>query len=317
MSDVVSMFIEAMQSAGIRPLEPIAQKLAAGQPVRFRAEGDRPGRRNGWALLHLDGVPAGVFRHYRLGIRSIWRAGSDTLTLSPAERRAIMAKAKEAETLRKAETRAKQEAAAKQAQALWKAAISADPTHGYLAAKALAPFGIRQSGAALLVPMFDPAFGLWNLQRIAPDGSKRFLPGGRTDGLFWCHAMHLVDGKLSPRPLVIGEGFATLAAIHEATGYAVAAAMSARNLEPVARAMRGLFPARQIVIAADNDCHLAENIGVRAAQTAAESICGLLAVPQPETSSCASGVDFADLKREEVAAIIAAILKREAEPWSI
>lgn len=312
MSDPVSTFLNAMQAAGIRPLEPIAHKLAEGQPVRFRAEGDRPGRRNGWALLHLDGVPAGVFRHYRLGIRSIWRAGSDPRTLSPAERRAIMAKANEAEARRKTETRVKQNAAAKQAQALWKAAISADPAHGYLTAKGLAPFGIRQTGATLMVPMFDPAFALWNLQRIAPDGGKRFLSGGRVDGLFWPHAMHLADGRPSPGPLVIGEGFATVAAIHEATGYAVAAAMSARNLEPVARAMRGLFPARQIVVAADNDLNQMENIGLRAARKAAESIGGLLAVPQPETPSSASGVDFADLSRQQSAMILAATLRGEA-----
>jgi putative DNA primase/helicase len=312
MSEAVSTFIDAMQSAGIRPLEPIAHKLATGQPVRFRAEGDRPGRRNGWAVLHLDGIPAGVFRHYRLGIRSIWRAGSDPRTLSPAERRAIMAKANEAEARRKAETRAKQDAAAKQAQALWKAAISADPAHGYLTAKSLAPFGIRQSGAALLVPMFDPAFVLWNLQRIAPDGSKRFLSCGRIDGLFWPHAMHLADGRPSPGPLVIGEGFATVAAIHEATGYAVTAAMSARNLEQVAKVMRGLFPARQIIIAADNDSHLAENMGLGLARSAAESIGGLLAIPRPEASRGNSGADFADLRRDEAAAIIAATLRGEA-----
>ncbi len=312
MSEAVSTFIEAMQSAGIRPLEPIAHKLVAGQPVRFRAEGDRPGRRNGWAVLHLDGVPAGVFRHYRLGIRSIWRAGSDPRALSPAERRSIMAKAHEAEARRKAETKAKQDAAAKQAQALFKAAKSADPAHGYLVAKGLTPFGIRQSGAAVLVPMLDPAFRLWNLQRIAPDGGKRFLPGGRIDGLFWPHALHFADGRPSPGPLVIGEGFATVAAIHDATGYAVVAAMSARNLEPVAKAMRGLFPARQIIIAADDDCHLAKNIGLGFASRAAESIGGLLAIPRPETSRGDSGADFADLRRDEAAAIIAATLQGEA-----
>lgn len=312
MSEVVSSFIDAMQAAGIRPLEPIAHKLAAGQPVRFRAEGDRKGRRNGWAVLHLDGVPAGVFRHYRLGIRSIWRAGSDPRALSPAERRAIIATANEAQARRKVETRAKQDAAAKQAKAHWKAATIADPLHGYLAAKGLAPFGIRQSGAALLVPMFDPAFKIWNLQRILPDGGKRFLSGGRIDGLFWPHAMHLADGRPSPGPLVVGEGFATMAAINEATGHAVAAALSARNLEPVARTMRDLFPARQIIIAADDDRHLAENTGLRFARNAAESIGGLLAIPRPEMSQGNSGADFADLRRNEAAAIIAATLRGEA-----
>lgn len=312
MSEAVSQFLAAMDAAGIRPLEPIARQLATGNPVRFRAEGDRPGRRNGWAVLHLNGVPAGVFRHYRLGIRLIWRAGSDPRVLTPSERRAILTKAHEAEARRKVETKARQGAAARQAQALWKAAKSADPAHGYLVAKGLAPFGIRQEGAALLVPMLNPAFVLWNVQRIAPDGGKRFLPGGRIDGLFWPHAMHLADGRPSPGPLVIGEGFATVAAIHEATGFAVAAAMSARNLEPVAKAIRQLFPARQIVIAADHDTHLTENLGLKLARKAAESIGGLLAVPVPETSRRNSGADFADLTRQEAAAIIAATLSGEA-----
>jgi putative DNA primase/helicase len=99
-----------------------------------------------------------------------------------------------------------------------------------------------------------------------------------------------------------------VAAIHKATGHAVAAAMSVRNLEPVAKVMRGLFPARQIIIAADDDCHLAENIGLGFATRAAESIGGLLAIPRPETRRGNSGADFADLTRDEAAAIIAATL---------
>lgn len=63
MTDPVSEFLDA--DGGWSSSEPIADKLAAGDPVRFRADGDKPGRRNGWAWLHLDGVPAGVFRHYR------------------------------------------------------------------------------------------------------------------------------------------------------------------------------------------------------------------------------------------------------------
>ena len=122
MTDHISDFLSAMCAAGIRPVEPIADKLAFGSPVRFRADGDKPGRRNGWAWLHLDGVPAGVFRHYRLGVRAVWRAGSDPRALSPAERRAIMAEARNSEARRKAETEAKQEAAASVARDLWSAA---------------------------------------------------------------------------------------------------------------------------------------------------------------------------------------------------
>lgn len=308
MTDPVSQFLDAMGAAGVRPVEPIADKLASGDPVRFRADGDKPGRRNGWAWLHLDGVPAGVFRHYRLGVRTVWRAGSDSRSLSPAERRAIMAQARTSEARRKAETEAKQQAAAGVASDLWGSGGKADPVHGYLSRKGLPPFGIRQHGEALLVPMVDCSFRLWNVQRIYPDGRKLFQSGGRTEGLFWSHGVFLQDGRPSAGPLVIGEGFATMAAVHHATGHGVVAALSARNLEPVARCMRKLFPCRTIIVAADDDAHLSENTGLKAAQNAAESIGALLATPlpmRPGTRSADSATDFADIAPAEVAARIA------------
>ena len=308
MTDPVSEFLNAMGEAGIRSVEPIADKLASGGPVRFRAYGDKPGRKNGWAWLQLDGVPAGVFRHYRLGVRTVWRAGSDPRSLSPAERRAIMAQARTSEARRKAETEAKQEVAAGVARDLWQHAGKPDPAQGYLASKGLPAIGIRQHGDALLVPMVDCGFRLWNVQRVYPDGRKLFLSGGRTDSLFWSHGAFWQDGRPSAGPLVIGEGFATMAAVHYATGHGVVAAMSARNLETVARTMRKLFPSRVLIVAADDDRHLSENIGLNAAQAAAESIGALLATPlplAPETRSGDSGADFADIAPVEVAARIA------------
>lgn len=308
MTDPVSEFLDAMGEAGIRPVEPIADKLASGDPFRFRADGDKPGRRNGWAWLHLDGVPAGVFRHYRLGVRTVWRAGSDPRSLSPAERRTIMAQARESEARRKAATEAKQEAAAAVARDLWRDAGKPNPAHGYLARKGIPPFGIRQHGNALIVPMVDGGFRLWNVQRVYPDGRKLFLSSGRTDGLFWLHGAFVQDGRPSAGPLVIGEGFATMAAVHHATGHGVVAAMSARNLETVACTMRKLFPSRTLIVAADDDRHLSENIGLNAAQRAAESIGALLATPLPlgtEARSEESETDFADIAPAEVAARIA------------
>jgi putative DNA primase/helicase len=219
-----------------------------------------------------------------------------------------MAQARTSEARREAETQARQEAAAGVARELWRGAGKPDPAHGYLARKGLPPFGIRQHGEALLVPMVEPGFRLWNVQRIHPDGRKLFLSGGRTEGLFWPHGAFGQDGRPSAGPLVIGEGFATMAAVHHATGLGVVAAMSARNLETVARAMRKLFPSRSLIIAADDDRHLAENIGLNAAQRAAESIGALLATPlplEPKTRSADSGADFADIPPAEVAARIA------------
>lgn len=222
--------------------------------------------------------------------------------LTPAERRSI----RQAELARQRARLAREKGAASRAVDLWRNASRADAVHPYLAAKALDPFGIRQSGPSLLVPMVDPSFRLWNVQRIQPDGLKLFLKDGRTAGLFWPYGVHMIDGWPCDGPLVIGEGFATMAAIHMATGHGVAAAMSARNLETVARAMRKLFPAREILIAADDDSHLPENLGLNAATKAAQAIGVRIATPRPEARSGDSGADFADIPRDQVAARIAA-----------
>lgn len=222
--------------------------------------------------------------------------------LSPAERRALKRERLKQERARLDAA----QAAARATSELWSAAGPADPAHPYLTAKRLEPFGIRQHGRELLVPMVDPGFRLWNVQRIRPDGSKRFMKNGRTSGLFWPHGVHLIDGRPSVGPLVIGEGFATMAVIHAATGLGVAAAMSARNLETVALAMRATFPTRELILAADDDCHLAQNIGVEAARNAAEAVDGLVATPRPQLCSARVAADFADIPREQVAARIEA-----------
>ena len=227
---------------------------------------------------------------------------SRTRVLSGEERRLI----RQAEFAQKRERLASEELAARRAADHWASASQADPAHRYLVAKALEPVGIRQAANTLLVPMVDPGFRLWNVQRIRPDGFKLFAKEARTAGLFWPHGVHLSDGNPSAGPLVIGEGFGTMAAIHSATGLGVVAALSARNLEPVARAMRKLFPARELIVAADDDCHLRENLGLGAARKAAGAVGGLVATPRPETRSAGSGTDFADIPRGEVAARIAA-----------
>jgi|TARA_R100000049_G_C1954972_1_gene107589 putative DNA primase/helicase len=227
--------------------------------------------------------------------------------LSVHERRSI----RQAELTRKQERLAAEEAAARCAADLWANATRADPAHPYLVGKTLEPFGIRQAGRDLLVPMVDPGFRQWNVQRIRPDGFKLFGKGARTAGLFWPHGVHLSDGRPSAGPLVIGEGFATLAAVHSATGFGVVAAMSARNLETVARAMRKLFPSRELILAADDDRHLGDNIGLGAAREAAYAVGGVVATPRPETCPADSSADFADIPRGDVARRIEAA--REAK----
>src|SRR3546814_801496 len=84
-SDALADFIRAMELEGVKALEPIAARIASGELIRFRCDGDGHGRQNGWAILYLDQRPAGAFGNYRLGISRKWRVDRD-LSLTPADR---------------------------------------------------------------------------------------------------------------------------------------------------------------------------------------------------------------------------------------
>lgn len=269
--DAIPAFIDAMRAAGMPPAEPIANALASGQRVRFECEGDRKGRKNGWAILYLDGHPAGAFGHHRLGISQRWTVGG-RIGLSKAERIALAAECEQRAVQRDRERLANWQRVASEAKAHWEASDPADPGHPYLIRKGIGPEAVRQSGMALIVPMTDASNAIWNLQRIYPDGGKRFLKDGRTAGMMW---------RAGPDSggLCIGEGYATMAAVRAATDMAVCAALSASNLEPVALAMRAAFPGRDIILCADHDGAGDQNLGLEKAAAVARLIDARLASP--------------------------------------
>ena len=61
--------------------------------------------------------------------------------------------------------------------------------------------------------------------------------------------------------LLIAEGYATAATLHEATGLPVAVAFHANNLTAVASAYHAADPGLRIIIASDNDHQREQEIG--------------------------------------------------------
>ncbi|MCK9542487.1 MAG: toprim domain-containing protein [Novosphingobium sp.] len=278
MADPVIAFLDAMGAAGISPADSIAGELVSGKPIYFDCIGDKPKSRKGWAVLHLDGYPAGAFGHFKSGINQKWRF-KDNRTLSPQERREIARQSREAAALREAEQQAQWEEIAEVCRHDWeRAEFSADPAHPYLVAKGIPGEDARQLGNRLVIPMFDEHGKLWNLQRIAPDGFKLYTKNARTKGLF------MTVGEPGDK-IVVAEGYGTGAVIRRATSLSVVVAFTWTNLKPVALQIRNRFPDAEIIIAADDDAHLIEhpniqrNIGLEAARAAAEAVGGRLAVP--------------------------------------
>lgn len=195
--------------------------------------------------------------------------------------------------------------AAEAAELLLKAAAPAPADHPYLVTKGIKPHGLRFDGVNLLVPMRDTAGDLYSLQRIAPDGDKRFQPSGQVKGCYFS------IGKLTKADgvLIVAEGFATGASIHEATGQAVAVAFNAGNLLPVAEALRNKYPALRIIVAADDDVNTPGNPGVTKATEAARAVGGLLAVPDFGANRPDKATDFNDLHQKVGAAAVLACIE--------
>lgn len=212
-------------------------------------------------------------------------------TISPVERERIQAE----QQRRHVEQQVRQDKAAGKAAALWQAAKPAPEDHPYLVRKQVKPHGLRvgtwqraiqdDQGKwqqiiienALLVPMFDQTGVIRSLQAIFPEKhpalnrDKDFLPSGGLAGLFgWI-------GQKSDKVL-IAEGWATAATLHEESGYRVYIAFSANNMLAVGRIVRAKLPDAGIVFCADNDT-TAGNPGLTKATEAAQAVNGSVAVP--------------------------------------
>lgn len=174
--------------------------------------------------------------------------------LGAAEQARRAAEQQQAAQLEAQQLQAAHAAAAEAARALWDAA-SPTGTSPYLARKGVQPHGLRflPDGTAL-VPLRDAEGVLWNVQRIAPERpakgtDKLFQKGARKTGLW----LLLGEPGQAPAVVLVGEGYATCASLHDAGGWPVAVAFDAGNLAHVARALRRLYPAALLVLCGDDD----------------------------------------------------------------
>lgn len=198
----------------------------------------------------------------------------------------------------------KQMEAVRKAEALtaarWSAAVWAHAkpctSHDYLARKGVNAHGVRlldtldglhlegvddanwwrlkQSCApeypALVIPMHDVQGQVCGVQFVYGAGHPRKAKTGR-DKEFWPTGMAMggTFGVIGPMPrqgiAALGEGFATMASVHESTGLTAIYAFSANNLIKASREIRKAFPRIKLLITADDDYLTDGNPGCTAA----------------------------------------------------
>ena len=270
MIDTIDQFKQAIQAAGLTPPDTIEPGRIHRFPGADKGRGNTAGR-----CFMFDDMKGGWFADFASGGDQVnWQASGSkphSHAESQAERQANIARNKAANEAYRIEKAQAHAVAAVEAEKRFSAAVPCTQ-HPYLTTKGVQPHGVRLEGDKLLIPMRNTAGKLRSLQTIAPNGDKRFQKGGEVTGCY--HAI----GKPSNK-LIITEGYATAASIHEATGQAVALTFNAGNLGAVATALRAKYPALKIIIAADDDYRTAGNPGISAATAAALAVGGFLAVP--------------------------------------
>ena len=192
----------------------------------------------------------------------------------------------EAAAAREAAQRQQQEnhlRVSKTAQRIWRNAAPASLAHPYLAAKGITDpavlGGIRQSEYQGVLNLQIPIYRdgtLYNLQSISPDGGKHFLKDGLKSGGYTV----VGDAADTARGIVVAEGFATAASIHQATGKPVVVAFDAGNMVTVSETLAKNLPQDiPVTIAVDND---ASGTGLAKARQAAALFGDRAKAVQPE-----------------------------------
>jgi phage/plasmid primase-like uncharacterized protein/RecA-family ATPase len=299
-------FRQAIEAEGLTPPSGI---IADGEVHRFPSNGD-PSDDAGWYVFHQDDVPAGAYGDWRTGIHRTWSARNvDHLT--GAERHACQQRLKQLEQQRTEEKNRRHTEVAAKAAEIFGNAPPAPPNHPYLVLKGISQNGARlyrgslsiagrSMNGALIVPLVDVNQKLCSLEFITDDGSKFFLSGGRKQGCF-----HTIgDPTKSTETIGVGEGFATGASVHEATGQPVAIAFDAGNLKSVAEALHAKYPHARILILGDNDLN---EVGQTKAREAAQAVNGSVVIPS------SAGADWNDVHKQDGMAAVRTAIQQAAQ----
>jgi antirestriction protein ArdC/phage/plasmid primase-like uncharacterized protein len=286
-------FGEALARAGL---------IVAGLPVmdgkyhRVPTTDDPPGKTAGSYRGFLDGIPSGHIRNFRSGYSEKWTSTSVARERNDSELAQVVAETRVAAHQRAVDNAASQNDVAKASAAKFEALSATPPQggNGYLNRKQVEAFGVRFDGEKLVVPARDVEGKLWSLQTISEEGGapKLFEKGGRMKA-----TMHVI-GEVQPgEPVLVAEGYATAASIHQATGKTVAIAFAAGNIEPVVEAIKGRYPDNPLYIMADNDGQKEQNVGLTKAIAAAEK--HAVGVGLPQFTAAGKLTDFNDLQVAE------------------
>jgi phage/plasmid primase-like uncharacterized protein len=260
--------------------------------VRVATTQDKRGKRSGWYSVHEEaGLLYGIVGNWQTGEQAKFY-GRDERTIDDNLLRTMRLK----QEMREREAAELKRRNAAEAAEIIRHLQPCPDSHPYLIRKRVRANGALLLGSDLLLPMFDAAGNLVSTQTIAADGEKSFRTGCTSKGMY-------AIGTPTPC-VVVCEGFATGASIHEATGLRVYVVFSAGNMPALIEDIAAIEAVNgaQVVIAADNDV---SGTGQREAEKAAGRLGGAQVLMPSELG--ADWNDIAIRKPEELKKAFAAI----------
>jgi phage/plasmid primase-like uncharacterized protein len=280
-------FAAAIRRAGlVLDGDPVMDGMLHRVPV---ASG-KPRAKDGTYVGFTDGRPAGFIQNYLSGTRETWTTEGKELT--PAEREHLAAHAQLAKLQRATDLSVQHQTAAERVQAKWDRLSESPPReeNAYLARKGVEAFGVKFNGDKLVIPARDADGKLWSLQNISSEegGLKLFEKNGRKTGNF-----HLIGDPKPGQPILVAEGYATGASLHQASGRVVAVAFDSGNIDPVVAALKKRYPESALFVMGDDDHRQKVNVGFEKALGAAQKHQVGVAFPAFEVKHGLS--DFNDL----------------------
>ena len=289
---------------GYRVTEPL---VADGRIHRVSWSPDSRNK-SGWYVAWDHGDWATVaWGDWRDCFQDIWTSRSER-RLTQTDRAAVKAHMDDLRALEAAERAKSMRVAEFWADRIWKDAVLSPDNHPYLERKQITGKFLRvweRDGVPeLLVPLRNEHGSLSNIQRIGPDGTKRFIRNAGVKGLHWRTGPMPPAGYSGDIPVT--EGVATAATVRTITGLTTFAALNTGNLPPVAAWIRKTWPHARILIAADDDRWnrdgtpraAEQNMGRVKAQQAAKETRALVILPV-WTDLQSRGTDWNDLWCEE------------------
>lgn len=243
----------------LRSIGLIVDDLRVGRMTRCALADDREKR--GWYMLHELQTSKGDL--LIVGSFGVWRGNDNGACkvelrkseISREQRDALRRRLAEDKRRVAAERKAENAKAARRAAAAWKKCATTGES-AYLVRKGVRALGIRfaPSGAAV-IPVMDTAGVVHGLQviRTAAQAKARH----RREKEFWPTGVakkghfHLIG--MPTWIVLVAEGYATAASLHDATQLPVAVAFDANNIGPVASALHKRYKTVKILICADDD----------------------------------------------------------------